>query len=728
MKFLRSMIGLLLLVGAARAATVSFIQTSVNDADGATIGAVASSQFLETGTAISTTAAPATFSSYRFTHWTVSSYPAASYRDGWGRSLNPSSFVLLEAVTATAHYLPATRDTDGDGVPDWYEMEYYGTLTHPASYDGDGDGISLLAESVAGTNPLYGNSSQEGGVAWADSGTVVVNLAGYASYTLRSVPAGTVNQSAVAPPGTVVTTPSLSANASFGYWTLDSVRQQDAWGVALPQVSFTMASVDREAVAYLFTGDTDADGVPDAYEQYYYGTLANGAASDTDGDGITLLAERSGGTNALYGNSSQEGGVAWADSALVTVNLAGFSRYTLSSVPAGTVNQSEIVAGGTAVTTPNMTQSSFGYWQLDGVRQQDAWGVALRQFTFTMSGADRAGVAYLFSSDTDGDGINDGFEQYHYGTLANGAASDTDGDGVTLLAEYTGGTNPLYGNSSQEGGVAWADSGTVVVNLQPILTAPISNAATGNPVTVAFTLLRVAQAGSVTLTFDDGVTPRVLTLAGAQASSGAHSFTFDPANPTASAAVASGPVIPDGTYVVTLSYLDTQLNAVLNAASVGVVVSATNPSTIELWRQTYFGNATVDTGNDEDFNHNGISNLLEFAFGTNPVTSTAAALLYNGTLAGGGTITATGQPNMVFESIPTGVDFRALFVRRNDYVAAGLTYTVQFSPDLGAWTPSAALPTVLANNGTHQIVSVPFPGFLNGKKARFFRVQVTIFP
>ena len=79
--------------------------------------------------------------------------------------------------------------------------------------------------------------------------------------------------------------------------------------------------------------------------------------------------------------------------------------------------------------------------------------------------------------------------------------------------------------------------------------------------------------------------------------------------------------------------------------------------------------------------NNGISNLLEFAFGTNPVTSTAAALQYNGTLAGGGTITATGQPKMVFESIPTGVDFRALFVRRNDYVAAGLTYTVQFSPE-----------------------------------------------
>lgn len=458
---------LFLRVVSANAATVNYIETSVNDVGGATIGAVSSNQFLETGLTYSTVTAPSSFSTYRFTHWTNSSYPATIYRDAWGRSLNSVSFILLEDTTATAHYLPATRDIDGDGVPDWYEMEYYGTLTKPASYDGDGDGISLLAEYTGGTHPLYGNSSQEGGVAYADSGLVTCNLAGYPTYTLRSVPAGTVNQSGFASPGTVITTPSLSANASFGYWTLDGARQQGAWGVALPQISFTMGSVNREAVAYLFSGDTDGDGLPDAYEQYYYGTLANAAASDTDGDGITLLAERNGGTHPIYGNSSQEGGVSWADSALATVNLAGFSRYTLSSVPAGTVNQSAIVPDGTVITTPDMTQATFGYWTVDGVRQQDAWGVALRQISFTVNGADRVAVAYLFSSDSDSDGINDGFEQYYYGTLSNGAASDTDGDGRTLLAEYTGGTNPRFGNSFQEDGVSWADSAIRAWGVRP---------------------------------------------------------------------------------------------------------------------------------------------------------------------------------------------------------------------------------------------------------------------
>jgi hypothetical protein len=75
-----------------------------------------------------------------------------------------------------------------------------------------------------------------------------------------------------------------------------------------------------------------------------------------------------------------------------------------------------------------------------------------------------------------------------------------------------------------------------------------------------------------------------------------------------------------------------------------------------------------------------------------------------------------------------GIDFRALFVRRNDYAASGLTYTPQFSAILNTWQDSATVPTVLADDGTYQIVSVPYPSFIAGKKARFFRISVTKAP
>lgn len=459
-------LALSLLIAGAQAATVNFVQTSRNDADGTILEAVSSNTYDSTGISYATITAPSAYGGFNFTHWTNSSSPATVYRDAWGRSRNPISLVLLEDTTATAHYLPDTLDGDGDGVPDWFEIEYYGHLGNGATTDTDADGFTLLQEYQNGSQVLFLNTSMAGGVSHEDSGLVTVNLAGYSRYTLRSVPAGTVDESATAEPGTVVNTPDLT-QSDFGYWTLDGVPQRDIWGVALRQISFTMSIENREAVAYLFDGDADTDGLPDAWEWYYLGGTSHGGSDDLNGDGFTLIQDYQAERAPTFGYALQAGGVSWEDSAMVTVNLAGFSRYTLSSLPAGAVSETAIVPDGTVITTPNMTQSTFGYWEVDGVRRQDAWGVALLQTSFTVDGADRTAVAHLFDDDSDSDGVNDGYEQYHFGTLTNGAAADTDGDGISLLAEFTSGSNPLYGDVHQEGGVAWADSSSVVVNLQP---------------------------------------------------------------------------------------------------------------------------------------------------------------------------------------------------------------------------------------------------------------------
>jgi hypothetical protein len=79
-------------------------------------------------------------------------------------------------------------------------------------------------------------------------------------------------------------------------------------------------------------------------------------------------------------------------------------------------------------------------------------------------------------------------------------------------------------------------------------------------------------------------------------------------------------------------------------------------------------------------------------------------------------------------NVPGGVQFRALYGRRKDYMAARLTYTVQFSAELTTWVNSAAMPTVIADDGNIEAVTVPYPFFVQGKKARFFRVVVAILP
>lgn len=96
------------------------------------------------------------------------------------------------------------------------------------------------------------------------------------------------------------------------------------------------------------------------------------------------------------------------------------------------------------------------------------------------------------------------------------------------------------------------------IALTPQLDSPASNSTVGSSIPVTFTLSEGAS--SVTLTFDDGVTARVLTLTGVGTPT-THIFSFDPEDPVAAAEISSGQVIPDGTYTVRLRYLDGAGNA-----------------------------------------------------------------------------------------------------------------------------------------------------------------------
>lgn len=86
----------------------------------------------------------------------------------------------------------------------------------------------------------------------------------------------------------------------------------------------------------------------------------------------------------------------------------------------------------------------------------------------------------------------------------------------------------------------------------PVLVAPAKDAHPPSPVPVSFSLPKKALPGSVKLSFGE----TIFTLATALESAGAHSFSFDPANPTASPYILSGSPVPDGVHVVTLSYQD----------------------------------------------------------------------------------------------------------------------------------------------------------------------------
>ncbi|MBR9982507.1 MAG: chitobiase/beta-hexosaminidase C-terminal domain-containing protein [Desulfatitalea sp.] len=65
---------------------------------------------------------------------------------------------LLEASRQAAIQILSPHDTDGDGLPDSWELEHFGTLDRDGNGDFDGDGISDLDEYLNGFDPTTPSS------------------------------------------------------------------------------------------------------------------------------------------------------------------------------------------------------------------------------------------------------------------------------------------------------------------------------------------------------------------------------------------------------------------------------------------------------------------------------------------------------------------------------------------------------------------------------------------
>jgi hypothetical protein len=80
---------------------------------------------------------------------------------GWPWITNQNYYFLATNTSASPQSLTirmdgrnaVTDDTDGDGLPDSWEILYFGNLTQNGSGDFDGDGINNATEFTEGTNP-----------------------------------------------------------------------------------------------------------------------------------------------------------------------------------------------------------------------------------------------------------------------------------------------------------------------------------------------------------------------------------------------------------------------------------------------------------------------------------------------------------------------------------------------------------------------------------------------
>ena len=324
-----------------------------------------------TGMAWATEPAP-TMSGYIFTHWTISTQQDFASRDDWGRSYEAPMFMLYEDTTLTAHYLSASQDTDGDGVPDGWEIYWYGNLSQNASSDTDGDGFAFAEELENGTNPLMADVDIDGPVKYDDGTLQLYNPSNYVSVIIRSEPNGVLFETSEEwlRPGTAVDTATLSPeSSSFACWRRNGVQIRDEWGRAVDSISFMMSTNAEELVAVVETDKTQR------IKLYWYGDPTVSMDSDSDDDGFTFAEELANGTNPLMANVYVDGPVKYADGSLVQYNPYNYQPYLMKSEPEGILfnTVSNYVRAGWFVNSEigDSVNDVFACWTLNGVEQRE---------------------------------------------------------------------------------------------------------------------------------------------------------------------------------------------------------------------------------------------------------------------------------------------------------------------------------------------------------------------
>ena len=416
---------------------------------------------LDTGRSYMIKTAPAK-SGYIFTHWTISTAQAFEPRDAWGRAYDAAPYTLYEDTTFTAHYLPASQDSDNDGVADGHEIYWYGRLDVSAQADTDGDGKTFAQEIAAGTNPLFAERHEEGPVKYADGALWLYNPFGYASYTIRSEPEGSLfaTISGYKRPGEqIVSSDSYVASvssSSFAYWSLNGARQADAWGRAVDSISLAMPSNVVEIIA---VAESDYNA---RMSLYWYGNTTTAMDSDTDNDGKTFAQELAAGTNPLFAERHEEGPVKYADGALLQYNPYNLQPYTFRSEPEGALfaTVSDYARAGSRIEFAKPS-GNFAYWRSNGAELRDAWGRAVDSISMTMP---TNAVEFVAVSESD---YTSRMSLYWYGNTTTAMDSDTDNDGKTFAEEIAAGTNPLFAERHKEGPVKYSDTAEHEMNLQP---------------------------------------------------------------------------------------------------------------------------------------------------------------------------------------------------------------------------------------------------------------------
>ena len=300
------------------------------------------------------------------------------------------------------------------------------------------------------------------------------------------------------------------------------------------------------------------------------------------------------------------------------------------------------------------------------------------------------------------------------GTLALVGGSTASGSAVTVGGTSAAGTPTLTGTGTVNG---------------PLTIAAASGGAAGtiNPGTVGGTGTLHVAATTIASTYAcdlNGASSDLLASSGALTLSAGATLAITAASPTATSytiATYTGGATPAFTTVTGLP----SGYAIAYSSTAITLVQTVQADPFNGWIGG-FGLTGDQQGKALDPDGDGLANLQEFAFGTNPAVSSTGVIAY----VAGGAVTP-GAPKIISE----GGSYYMVFGRRVNYVSAGLTYTVQFSAGLGYWVDNDDItnaPEQVATDGTINAMRVKYPDAIGTPSGNpkpnptFGRVMVTM--
>ena len=707
--------GLLASVGTAWSQTAFFYQSSDP------VGIVDQAQVYTIGDTVDSLAAPLTDGSLRFAEWQLNGSPM---RDATGAAPHQFDFSLSGESSAVARYLEASLDADADGLPDWWELRYVGSLDLSGSDDPDADTLNLSTEYQLGYLPHVVDAPRHGGISSVASAELVF-YDPTASYKIvfESSQAGVFEDVVtVVLPGEAVVSPSYPLQQDgyrFTGWMMDGTRLTDPTGRAL----FDLAVVPTESTtiqaAYIAeTLDADSDGLPDWWELQLLGDLAAGADADPDSDGFTLLEEYKLGYQPMVVDTVAGGGLSHVGSALLAYSDPIQSiRIDFSSDPEGLITtQTSSLILGDAVATPDAPLAVNDYrfvgWYLDGTRQTDGAGRALFDLSLLPTGSAGYVARYVDQAeDSDADNLPDWWELHYLGALTFSGTDDPDADGLNLTQEYQADYSPLVADQPLHGGLSSIGSATVSLNLAPyrqqIVSVAVNNPSygavtgTGSYLTGATVTVTATAADGFAFTNWAGDVP--------QGFESTNSFSFT-ATTSVSLTAYFVPVwnlevsvshVERGSVSVSDSYLDDSAATVTATAAPGYLFDSwsgdasgsSNPLQVNMDQHRTITAQFVEDGNDDD--EDGLSNFEELiTYNTNPSVKDSS-----GDGLSDGEIVAIGlDPNYDYSSLVGLVDPQVESPRSiptkikivNGNVVLSLEIQLERSNDLTTWTQEPA--------------------------------------